>query len=753
MSNPGDFIIENGILEKYTGPSGDVVVPEGVTSIGWTAFSSCESLKRVSLPASLKKIKMDAFRYCEALERIEFASAEVSFENDPFEFCWNLRIVLPEGAVRTDKKLPVQLARVCRELNEEDLAWILLFQTAKAWRDEAFSAASKKDTAAIFQKQLDIVRNQKRLSSAAASNAVDSCLRFSPALSAASVKELAAILREKKCEKQLATLEADLTVREKLLGDEASAELEDIEQLIKKAMDEENVTQKTLEDRLRGMGVKSVDLPPLKDKNGKVCKPLVLLWLLTAHEKIGRYGELTVAYKKPHLKPAAAELLAWLDPENLQEALMTIATDNLGSVSWTNKHYLAYPICRYAGEPTMQELAKRAVSWRSGRSGNDAPALKCFREAALYSNTRAAMLFAERYGELDKYAKLRGMTEDELRDKYLSDVGLDEQGGKAYDLGNQVVTARLQKDLSFLFELPNGKTAKSLPKKGADAEKYEATKADFDEMCKAVKKIVKSRGDSLFRDFLSGKSRKAVDWQAAYLKNPLLRGVAELVVWNQRGKRFILADGKPVGCGEKPYTITGEPINVAHPMEMEADEVTAWQKYFTRHGLKQPFLQVWEPVINPTTIRADRYEGSVQPMYRFSGKDKHGIHSGNLHVFSEEIGFSLDGCELEYKASTWRIGYDGADGETYTLGKFSFKEYTRQVNHIVALLDGWTVEDRIKKDDVSVADRFDAFTLAQIAEFIQTAQEAQAINVLALLLDYKNAHFADFDPMDEFTLE
>ena len=33
------------------------------------------------------------------------------------------------------------------------------------------------------------------------------------------------------------------------------------------------------------------------------------------------------------------------------------------------------------------------------------------------------------------------------------------------------------------------------------------------------------------------------------------------------------------------------------------------------------------------------------------------------------------------------------------------------------------------------------------------AQEAQAVNVLALLLEYKNAHFADFDPMDEFTLE
>ena len=43
--------------------------------------------------------------------------------------------------------------------------------------------------------------------------------------------------------------------------------------------------------------------------------------------------------------------------------------------------------------------------------------------------------------------------------------------------------------------------------------------------------------------------------------------------------------------------------------------------------------------------------------------------------------------------------------------------------------------------------------LAQVTDYIAAAQEAGAVNVLALLLEYKNAHFADFDPMDEFTLE
>ena len=57
------------------------------------------------------------------------------------------------------------------------------------------------------------------------------------------------------------------------------------------------------------------------------------------------------------------------------------------------------------------------------------------------------------------------------------------------------------------------------------------------------------------------------------------------------------------------------------------------------------------------------------------------------------------------------------------------------------------------KDDVFVMDQIGRFTLAQVTEMIRIAQEAQAVNVLALLLEYKNAHFADFDPMEEFTLE
>ena len=44
MSNASDFIIENGVLTKYVGPGGDVVIPDGVVEIGASAFSPARKL-------------------------------------------------------------------------------------------------------------------------------------------------------------------------------------------------------------------------------------------------------------------------------------------------------------------------------------------------------------------------------------------------------------------------------------------------------------------------------------------------------------------------------------------------------------------------------------------------------------------------------------------------------------------------------------------------------------------------------------
>ncbi len=439
---------------------------------------------------------------------------------------------------------------------------------------------------------------------------------------------------------------------------------------------------------------------------------------------------------------AAAEL----DQSSLQNALEKVASKYLLSL------YLAllFPYCRYASARQISTLLAMIRKWCSGNA-KERKAAQTAQKALLLSDTREAIIFADKYNMLDRYAEIRGTDADTIRDCHLSDVGLDEQGGKSYDLGNQTVTARLQKDLSFIVELPNGKTAKSLPKKGADPEKYDAANKDFSEMKKSVKKILKNRFTALFADFLSGKERPSADWQESYLHNPLLREAANLVVWSQGKKTFTLTASGAIDSAEQPYTIFDEPITIAHPMEMTTDDISAWQKFFTKHGLKQPFAQVWEPVRKPEEIVKDRYAGCMIPYYRFLNQEKHGI-SVEDYDFHNEIIISFKQFKTVIDRIDWHRHEINVE-DRFEVKEFGFDKYTRQVNHIVAYLDRVTVWDRVRKDDITVMDIMDSFTLAQITEFIAAAQEANANNVLAALLEYKNNNFADFDPMDEFTLD
>ncbi len=138
-------------------------------------------------------------------------------------------------------------------------------------------------------------------------------------------------------------------------------------------------------------------------------------------------------------------------------------------------------------------------------------------------------------------------------------------------------------------------------------------------------------------------------------------------------------------------------------------------------------------------------------MFRFMHMEKHGITFYD-EDFHDQINFRLEGCSIGYKRTNWHR-HEIAKDETFTLGEFSFDKYARQVNHIVALLDRWTAVGRILKDDVSVREVLVSFTAAQIMEFIRLATENNCPNCTAMLLDYKQQHFHDIDPLAEFTLE
>ena len=95
MSNASDFIIENGVLKKYVGPGGDVVIPEGVTSIGKGAFSGCHLLTAVTIPNTVASIEDWAFDACGALRDITIQTDAVKIGQkvlSPYNYQYSLHV-------------------------------------------------------------------------------------------------------------------------------------------------------------------------------------------------------------------------------------------------------------------------------------------------------------------------------------------------------------------------------------------------------------------------------------------------------------------------------------------------------------------------------------------------------------------------------------------------------------------------------------------------------------------------------------
>lgn len=70
-----------------------ITIPASVKEIGWGAFYNCESLESVMLPKGLETIGMDAFKYCKSLKTITIPVSVKKIEDGAFEKCSSLKEV------------------------------------------------------------------------------------------------------------------------------------------------------------------------------------------------------------------------------------------------------------------------------------------------------------------------------------------------------------------------------------------------------------------------------------------------------------------------------------------------------------------------------------------------------------------------------------------------------------------------------------------------------------------------------------
>lgn len=104
MYSDGDFLIEDGVLKKYTGSESVVEIPDGVSVIGELAFDGNKTLQRVVIPNSVTKIEDCAFRES-GLTSFTIGKSIESIGSAAFDSCDKLKnVFLNTNALQTIKE-------------------------------------------------------------------------------------------------------------------------------------------------------------------------------------------------------------------------------------------------------------------------------------------------------------------------------------------------------------------------------------------------------------------------------------------------------------------------------------------------------------------------------------------------------------------------------------------------------------------------------------------------------------------------
>ena len=798
MSNINDFVIENGVLKEYQGQGGDVVIPEGVTNIGASAFSGCSSLASVVIPEGVTSIGDEAFYYCQSLTSVVIPEGVTSIGGEAFKYCSSLTsVVIPKGV----KSIGNWAFSGC-----SSLASVVIPEGVTSIGGGAFWDCSSLTSIVIPEGVTSIGVwtfdgwQGLRLEAPAISVSVLSAMKLG---AQAGYGFLSA--RERFTNPEIADgyLKYCISQRKKILplifrDDNAEA--------LRFYIDEKKVTLKNLDGDY---------LIPARQAGAEKCVSALLKWKedqASAKPAAKKKGSAKTEQPSPDAEPASPleaeyaekykaiygdSLLKWMKlsgvtlPEVLLEdgtkaptVLLKYIIVSYGGINPEAPKLMpeadaaakllrydsfcealaklsgdldcaAYPtliplLCRYGNAKQIKAMISAHKNWNTKTEfGGKKIAVKdAFTKLLMLSDTREAAIFFEKNGWLDSYAGLRGTTADEVKESFLFDFGFDENGVRRFELGNTVLDVRLQKDLKLdMFDTNKQKAVKSVPKTGADPALYQLAKDEIADMRSNIKKAYTIRKWELFDCYIEKTVFSPEKWSESYLKNAFLHVLAELLVWQQEGKTFTCSDGGLVTADGAEYALSDKPIILAHPMEMDKADIAAWQRYYTARGLKQPFEQVWEPVREASQIKPDRYAGIPIPVVYLRHAERRGISCDWYYVndYSNSRYLDINGFKVSAEET--------AEQDKLQIASIKPNAWNRRTNMVISYLDRLTVYGRVRNDDVTVMDLMDGFTLAQITEFIKTAQEANAGNVTAALLEYKNNTYPDFDPMAEFTLE
>jgi hypothetical protein len=93
LADTEGFVIVHGILQHYSGTSGDIHIPNGVIQIGRGAFENYRNLRSVTIPEGVTSIGSHAFYDCENLTSVAIPNSVATIESEAFQGCGKAQFI------------------------------------------------------------------------------------------------------------------------------------------------------------------------------------------------------------------------------------------------------------------------------------------------------------------------------------------------------------------------------------------------------------------------------------------------------------------------------------------------------------------------------------------------------------------------------------------------------------------------------------------------------------------------------------
>lgn len=221
----------------------------------------------------------------------------------------------------------------------------------------------------------------------------------------------------------------------------------------------------------------------------------------------------------------------------------------------------------------------------------------------------------------------------------MSNACLDANRQATFMVNGYPLIATLGMDFDWtLYNTKTGKELKNFPRCDA-ANEFRALRDDIKEQVAREKSV-------LWEAFIE--KHEIQDWENCYTKNAVLNIFAQTLVWNSAGVNFVLSNAGYVN--EKGETVTIDTaVTLAHPMEMNAEQLQAWKSYFMGKGFKQPIEQLEIEVSAKIDAGKDAYKGESLDRACLKALEKVGFEIVYEREAEDDfcIYFDPDGHEIE----------------------------------------------------------------------------------------------------------